>query len=57
MLTARDGQVNGGGGVDRFWFKIWENATGIVIYDNQLGSSDDADATDAIEAGNIIIHH
>jgi len=35
MLTAIDGQVNGGGGVDKFRIKIWDSATGQVIYDNQ----------------------
>lgn len=56
MLTARDGQVSGGGGVDRFRIKIWDNATNTVIYDNQLGDADNADASDAIESGSITIH-
>ena len=44
MLTAIDGQVNGGGGVDKFRMKIWDRTTGSVVYDNQLGASDDATA-------------
>jgi hypothetical protein len=34
MLTAIDGQVNGGGGVDKFRLKIWDRATGNIVYDN-----------------------
>lgn len=48
-LTATDGQLNGGGGVDKFRLKIWEKATGEIVYDNQMGAAEDADATDAIE--------
>ncbi|HEX9972718.1 MAG TPA: FlgD immunoglobulin-like domain containing protein, partial [bacterium] len=56
MLTAIDGELNGGGGIDKFRIKIWEKATAQVVYDNQLGDPDDGEATDAIEAGNIVIH-
>ncbi|MBI3303649.1 MAG: PKD domain-containing protein [Deltaproteobacteria bacterium] len=56
MLTATDGQVNGGGGVDKFRIKIWDKATSTVVYDNQLNDPEDADATDAIEGGSIVIH-
>jgi hypothetical protein len=48
--------VNGGGGVDKFRIKIWDKATEEVVYDNQLTDLDDADATDAIEGGSIVIH-
>jgi hypothetical protein len=56
MLTAVDGQRNGVGDIDRFRIKIWNKSTNEVIYDNQMGESDDANATDAIEAGSIVIH-
>ena len=57
MLTATDGRINGGGGVDKFWIKIWDRDNGdAVVYDNQMGDTDDADATDAIEGGSIVIH-
>ena len=43
MLTAIDGQVNGGGGVDKFRIKIWDKDDGErVVYDNQMGAADDA---------------
>ena len=56
MLTANDGQVNGGGGVDRFRIKIWEQATGSVVYDNQMGDAEDAAASTAIQGGSIVVH-
>ena len=56
MLTAIDGQVSGGGGVDKFRIKIWDKATGEVIYDNQLGASDDADPVTELGGGSIVVH-
>ncbi len=55
MLTATDGSLPGGGGVDKFRIKITDSA-GNVVYDNQMGASDTADPTTAIGGGNIIIH-
>jgi hypothetical protein len=57
MLTATDADVNGGGDVDKFRIKIWQKDDETVIYDNQMGDADDADATDAIEGGSIVIHN
>ncbi|MGE0822041.1 MAG: hypothetical protein AB7G75_03545 [Candidatus Binatia bacterium] len=57
LLTATDGQINGGGGVDKFRIKIW-NASG-VVYDNKSDVlSDDIDTADpqAINGGSIAIH-
>lgn len=51
-----DGQQPGGGDVDQFRIKIWDVADGTVVYDNQLGDTDDGAATDAIEGGSIVIH-
>ena len=57
MLTAIDGAVNGGGGADKFRIKIWDASDdSIVVYDNQLGSADDADPTTALRSGSIVIH-
>lgn len=55
LVTVNDGDVSGGG-VDRFRIKIWDKATETVVYDNQMGDADDADATSAIERGSIVIH-
>lgn len=58
LLTATDGQISGGEGVDKFRIKIWEIASGTVIYDNAAGASDDIDAANplAIGGGSIVIH-
>ncbi len=58
LLTATDGQVAGGGGVDKFRIKIWETATGTIVYDNAPSTSDDIDAVNpqAIGGGSIVIH-
>ena len=55
MLTAIDGQVNGGGGTDKFRIKIWD-AGGTIVYDNQLGSNDDGDPTTILGGGSIVVH-
>jgi hypothetical protein len=55
-LTAWDGQVSGGGGVDRFRIKIWYGAPGNVVYDNQMGDPDGTDPTTALGGGSIVIH-
>jgi PKD repeat protein len=58
MLTATDGQVNGGGGVDKFRIKIWDKNNGdAVVYDNQAGEGDDSHAGTALGGGSIVIHN
>jgi hypothetical protein len=55
LLTATDGQVNGGGGVDKFRIKIW--STSGIVYDNAPGSDDiDTSGQTAISSGSIVIH-
>ena len=58
LLTATDGQVSGGGGVDKFRIKIWDNSNGAAVYDNALGGSDDINTANpqAIGGGSIVIH-
>jgi hypothetical protein len=56
LVTVNDGQATGGGGVDKFRIKIWNKSTGQVVYDNQMGDAEDADATQAIAGGSIVIH-
>ena len=58
LLTAVDGQVTGGGGVDTFRIKIWDVATSIIVYDNVYSGSDDFESapTQAIAGGSIVIH-
>jgi parallel beta-helix repeat protein len=58
MLTAIDGQKNGGGGKDKIRLKIWqEGMDWSPIYDNnERWDPDSADPTTEIGAGNIVIH-
>jgi hypothetical protein len=56
QLSATDGQVNGAGGVDKFRIKIWSKSGGGVIYDNQPGDPDTADASTALGGGSIVVH-
>lgn len=56
ILTAVDGQVSGGGGIDKFRVKITDRNTNTVVYDNQAGSADTDNLTTTLVAGNIIIH-
>ena len=56
MLTAIDGAINGGGGIDKFRIKITDSNNGLV-YDNLLNAPDSVDPTAVLGGGNIIIHH
>ena len=56
ILTAIDGAVRGGGGVDKFRLKIWDRSSGATVYDNQLGASDSADPSTAISGGSVVVH-
>jgi len=58
ILTAYDGNVTGGGGVDRFRIKIWKLSDGTVVYDTKMGTPDDMDHANplAIGGGSIVIH-
>ena len=57
MLTAIDGQLNGGGGADKFRIKIWDkNNGGAVVYDNQVAAPDDAVPSMTLGGGSIVIH-
>lgn len=55
MLTAVDGQINGGG-ADKFRIKIWDIATGVVVYDNQRGADDETTPNTILGGGSIVIH-
>jgi PKD repeat protein len=56
LLSAVDGQVKGGGGIDKFRIKIWDKATQTIVYDNQRGAADDAEPANAIAGGSIVVH-
>ncbi|HKZ26020.1 MAG TPA: hypothetical protein VJ398_09550 [Acidimicrobiia bacterium] len=52
LLTAYNGSP------DKFRIKIWNITTGIVVYDNNFGGSDDIDsaAPTVIAGGSVVIH-
>lgn len=54
-LTATDGQLTGGDGVDRIRVRIWD-AGGTVVYDNQIGAAGGDAPTTALGSGSIVIH-
>jgi alpha-tubulin suppressor-like RCC1 family protein/PKD repeat protein len=57
MLTAIDGEIPGGGGEDKFRIKIWDKDNNDeIVYDNQLGDTEDADPTTVLGGGSIVIH-
>jgi len=57
MLTATDGQISGGGGVDKFRIKIWDQSNGdTLVYDNQPAENDDSYAGTELGGGSIVIH-
>jgi hypothetical protein len=59
MLTANDrSNKNGGTGADQFRIKIWDLATGAIVYDNVIGADDDIDTANPqdIASGAIVVH-
>ena len=57
MLTAIDGDIKGGGGLDKFRIKIWNMTAGDeIVYDNKMDAPDDADPTTSVAEGSIVIH-
>jgi hypothetical protein len=57
LLTSTDGQLSGGGGIDKFRIKVM-NSLGVVVYDNMLGLADDMVPGNgqAVAGGSIVIH-
>jgi subtilisin family serine protease len=58
ILTAIDEDRRNPGQPDRFRIRIWNKATGAVVYDNQIGTGDDVDltASGTLVQGSIVIH-
>ncbi|MBI5353955.1 MAG: ExeM/NucH family extracellular endonuclease [Chloroflexi bacterium] len=56
-ITVIDGQVTGGGGVDKFRLRIWDMDYGnAIVYDNQIGAPVNASPTTPLGKGSIVIH-
>ena len=58
MVSVVDGQVNGGGGLDKFRIKIWDmDNQDAMVYDNNVQWTDEnAEPATVISGGSIIIH-
>ena len=57
MVTAIDGDVSGGGGLDKFRIRIWsDGSSSEVLYDNEMSALENADATTVLGGGSIVIH-
>ena len=57
MVSAVDGEVQGGGGEDKFRIKIRDKDNGdAIVYDNQMDDAEDAELTTILGGGNIVIH-
>jgi probable HAF family extracellular repeat protein len=55
LLTAIDGALDGTG-TDRFRIKIWDKTSGVVVYDNKMGSGEDSGDATALGGGSVVIH-
>jgi len=57
MVTVIDGEAPGAGpdDYDSFRIKVWDN-TNTVVYDNEIGKAENADASNALGGGSIVIH-
>lgn len=56
MLSVVDGDKKSPNSPDRLRMKIWELASGALVYDNQMGDADHVEATTDIGGGEILIH-
>ncbi len=56
MVSVRDGDLLASPEADRLRLKVWEIATGTVVYDTQAGEDEVAFPATAIGAGQIVIY-
>jgi hypothetical protein len=56
ILTAIDGDQLSRGKPDMFRIRIWNENTGGIIYDNQMGAADSAEPTTVLGGGSVVIH-
>ena len=55
LLSVIDGDRLGANVPDRLRIKIWDSATGAVVYDTQLGDADGADPILVLGGGSIAV--
>jgi len=57
LLFSTDAELTPSTDDDLFRIKIWDkNLADAVVYDNEIGSDEDADPTTIIQGGSIVIH-
>ncbi|WP_373495482.1 HYR domain-containing protein, partial [Aquiflexum sp.] len=56
MVSVIDGNLKDPIESDKFRMKIWITDTGELVYDNQIGEDENADASSDISGGSIVIH-
>ncbi len=56
MISAIDAALTSAADQDTFRIKIWDALSETVVYDNQMGASEDAQPATAIGGGSIVIH-
>ena len=56
LLSAIDGDLNGGSGIDKFRIKIWDISDDRLVYDNNIADeNENADPATALGGGQIVI--
>jgi hypothetical protein len=55
QVAAIDGQEAGASDADRLRIRIWESASGLVVYDNEPGAAVGADPTSVLGGGSIAV--
>jgi hypothetical protein len=56
LVSGIDGDINGGGAVDKFRIKIWNKSSMAIVYDNDMGADENDLPTTALGGGSIVIH-
>lgn len=55
VMTIHDGQAAGGDGVDRMRMRVWDRASGAVVYDTQPGAAMNASPALGLARGSLTI--
>ncbi len=56
LISADDGNLKAKGKPDLFRLKIWNQITGTVMYDNEMGADENRDSATAILYGSVVVH-
>jgi len=56
MVTVIDGDASGNNDSDKFRIKVWADNSSSIMYDNETGKDDNAEASTTLGGGSIVIH-